>query len=270
MTDSVHWSLKDMKTVKLLVLAAALAISPACKKDKAKEEPKKDPVGTTTGSGSAVAPTPDPAGSGAGMAAGSGAGMAGSGAGMAAGSGETMAAGSGAAATPTEAPTDWIEVEANHFTKKDGDPVKVKFEKFKVVKADFDPKKIEGGTATIEIDLSSLKSGDDKRDEHLKTPDYIDLNKFTTATVDISNVKKKDEKNFTADAKVKFHGAEKKYPVKFEVVDAKDDWIRVKAEQSFKRTDFKVGKKAGPDPKKGDDGVAEDLTIKLQLTLKKT
>jgi polyisoprenoid-binding protein YceI len=269
MTDSVHWSLKDMKTVKLLVLAAALALSPACKKDKAKEEMKKDPAGTMTGSGSAaVAPTPTPtpdpaAGSGAGMAAGSGAGMA-------AGSGDTMAAGSGAAATPTEAPTDWIEVEANHFTKKDGDPVKVKFEKFKVVKADFDAKKIEGGTATIEIDLSSLKSGDDKRDEHLKTPDYIDTNKFTTATVEVSNVKKKDDKNYTADAKVKFHGAEKKYPVKFEVVDAKDDWIRIKGEQTFKRTDFKVGKKAGPDPKKGDDGVAEDLTVKLQLTLKKT
>jgi len=254
-----------MKTVKLLVLAAALVLSSACKK---KEEAKKDPVGsagsgaTMAGSGSA-APTPDTAGSGAAMA-GSGAAMAGSDTAMAG-----SAAGSGAA-TPTEDTADWITVQANHFEKKDNDPVQVKFEKFKVVKANFDPKKIEGGTAQLEIDLTSIKTGDAKRDEHVNTPDYLDTAKFATATVDIGNVKKKDDKTYTAEAKVKVHGVEKKLPATFEVVEAKDDWIRIKGEAAFKRLDFKVGKKPGPDHKKGDDGVADDMTVKLQLTLKKT
>ena len=88
-------------------------------------------------------------------------------------------------------------------------------------------------------------------------------------------MKKKDDKTYTADAKVKFHGVEKKYPVTFEVVEAKDDWIRIKAEHKFPRLDFKVGKVPNTetdmkkmDPKK--DGVAGDLTIKVQLTLKKS
>ncbi|HWO24891.1 MAG TPA: YceI family protein [Kofleriaceae bacterium] len=262
-----------MKTFKLLVLAAALAFSPACKKDAKKEEMKKDTTTTTTTTGSA-GPDTTATGSGGGTTGSGGApagpdtAMAGSGGG---GSGSaTGAAAGGAPATPTEDNADWITVEANHFEKKDGDPVKVKFDKFKVTKANFDPKKIEGGTATIEIDLTSLKSGDAKRDEHLATPDYIDVKKFATAVVEISNVKKKDDKNFTADAKVKFHGVDKKYPVAFEVVDAKDDWIRIKGEQTFKRLDFKVGKKPGKDQKKGEDGVADEMTIKLQLTLKKT
>jgi polyisoprenoid-binding protein YceI len=255
-----------MKTVKLLALAAALVFSSACKK---KEEAKKDPTGSAAtgsaamaGSGSA-APTPDTAGSAAMAGSGSGAAMAGS---------DTAMAGSGAgsaAATPTDDTADWITVQANHFEKKEGDPVAVKFEKFKVVKASFDPKKIEGGTAQLEIDLTSLKTGDVKRDEHVNTPDYLDTAKFATATVDIGNVKKKDDKTYTADAKVKVHGVEKKLPVTFEVVDAKDDWVRIKGEAAFKRLDFKVGKKPGPDMKKGDDGVADDMTVKLQLTLKK-
>jgi polyisoprenoid-binding protein YceI len=257
-----------MKTVKLLVLAAALVLSSACKK---KEEAKKDTTGSAgsaamAGSGSA-APTPDTAGSAA-------AGSAAAGSAVAAGSGDAAgsaaAAAGSAAATPTEDTADWITVQANHFEKKDTDPVAVKFEKFKVVKANFDPKKIEGGTAQLEIDLTSLKTGDAKRDEHVNTPDYLDTAKFATATVDISNVKKKDDKTYTADAKVKVHGVEKKLPVTFEVVEAKDDWIRVKGEASIKRLDFKVGKKPGPDHKKGDDGVADDMTVKLQLTLKKT
>ena len=245
-----------MKTVKLLALAAVLAFSGACKKDNKKEEPKKEEPKKDTGSAAPTTPTtPPPTTPPA-----------------------TPDTGSAAVApTPTATPApaadenaDWIKVYATHFEKKEGDPVEVKFEKFKVTKASFDPKKIEGGTATIEIDLSSLKSGDDKRDEHLKNPDYLEVSKFATATVDIVNVKKKDDKNYTADAKVKFHGVDKKYPVAFEVVEAKDDWIRVKGEHTFKRLDFKVGKKPGKDHAKGDDGVADELTVKLQLTLKKT
>jgi polyisoprenoid-binding protein YceI len=261
-----------MKTFKLLVLAAALALSPACKKDAKKEEMKKD---TTTMAGSAGSDNAMAGSAGSGNTmAGSGGAMAGSDNAMAgsAGSGAAgaMAGSAGMAATPTEDTADWIKVHATHFEKKEGDPVEVKFDKFKVTKANFDPKKIEGGTATIEIDLTSLKSGDTKRDEHLATPDYIDVKKFATAVVEIGNVKKKDDKNFTADAKVKFHGVDKKYPVTFEVVEAKDDWIRVKGEHTFKRLDFKVGKKPGKDQKKGEDGVADELTVKMQLTLKKT
>jgi len=213
--------------------------------------------GSDMGSGSA--------GSGSDMA-GSGSAMAGSGSDMA-GSGSAMGAGSGSAAPAADPNADYVEVLAHHEPGKPTDPVHVKFEKVTVKKATFDPKKIEGGKATIEVDLTSLKTDSDKRDEHLKSTSYFDVAKFGTATIDIANVKKKDDTHFTADAKVKLHGIEKKFPVTFEVVEAKDDWIRVKGEHTFKRLDFKVGKKPGPDMKK-DDGVADEMTVKMQLTLK--
>jgi polyisoprenoid-binding protein YceI len=244
-----------MKTLKLLVLATVLAASPACKKKKT--EPTPTPV-TEPGSASGAMATPD-----APDMAGSGSadptmGSAGSG---------SAAAGSGsAAAAPADPNADYIQVLAEHAEKKPTDPVVVSFDKFTVKKATFDPKKIEGGTATIEVDLASLKSGSDKRDAHLTTADYIDAKKFTTMTIDVVNVKKKDDTHYTADAKVKMRGVDKTYPVAFEVVEAKDDWIRVKGEHKFGRMDFKVGKeKTGP-----DESVAQELTVKLQLTLKKT
>jgi len=157
---------------------------------------------------------------------------------------------------------DYIQVLATHAEPKPTDPVVVSFEKFSVVKADFDPAKVEGGKAEIEIDLTSLKTDSPKRDAHLGSPDYIDSAKFAKATVKIDNVKKSGEKTFTADATVSLHGVEKKYPVTFEVVETLPDGIRVKGEHKFQRLDFKVGKAK-------DDSVASDLTIKLQLTLKK-
>ena len=162
---------------------------------------------------------------------------------------------------------DSITVLAKHAEAKPTDPVHVQFTSFKVTKASFDPKKIEGGKATIEIDATSLKSGIDKRDGHLNTPDFLDTKKFPKITVDIDKVKKKTDKTYTAEATVKFRDVTKKYPVTFDVVDQTADGIRVKSEITFSRLDFKVGKDS-PDPKVAP--VQKDLTLQALLTFKKS
>jgi polyisoprenoid-binding protein YceI len=170
-------------------------------------------------------------------------------------------------AVADDADADSIVVYAKHTEAKPTDPVAVKFEKFKVVKASFDPMKVEGGKATIAIDVTSLKTDSDKRDTHLKTPDFIDASKYATITVDIDKVKKKADKTYSAEATVKFRDVTKKYPVTFDVVDQKPDSIRIKGETTFSRLDFKVGKDS-KDPKVAP--VQSELVIKMQLTLKKT
>ncbi|MDQ3369160.1 MAG: YceI family protein [Myxococcota bacterium] len=239
-----------MKTLKLLVLATVVALAPAC--NKKEEEGKAPPVAADLPGSAAV-------GSGSAMA---GSDMAGAGS---AGSAMAGSADAGSAAAAVDPNADYIGVYAEHAEKKPDDPVEVRFERFKVVKANFDAQKIEGGTATIELDLASAKSGSDKRDAHLASPDYIDSSKFTTATIVVDKVKKQAANTYAATATVKLRDFEKKYPVTFEVVEAKEDWIRVKGEHKFPRLDFKVGKA----PSK-DESVGQELTVKLQLTLKKT
>jgi polyisoprenoid-binding protein YceI len=161
---------------------------------------------------------------------------------------------------------DSIVVLAKHVEAKPDDPVQVRFEKFKVVKATFDPKKVEGGKATIEIDTTSLKTGIDKRDAHLQTADFLDTSKFGKITVDIDKVKKKADKTYTAEATVKFRDATKKIPVTFDVVDQTADGISIKGEATFSRLDFKVGKDS-KDPKVAP--AQNELTVKVALTLNK-
>lgn len=269
-----------MRSFKLLVLATILAAAPACKKtEKAPETTSGSATGSDTaaaGSGSATMA----AGSGSATAAAAGSGSA-AGSDMAAGSGSaTMAAagsgdgsaaaaaaGSGSAAPAADPNADSIVVLAKHTPAKDGDPVKVVFSSFKITKADFDPKKIEGGKATLEIDPSSLSSGSDKRDAHLKTPDFLDTAKFPTIVVNIDHVKKKADKTYSAEATVKLHDVTKKLPITFDVVDQTADSIRIKSEVPFSRLDFKVGK----DPKEPKAAPVETgVVLQAQLTLKKT
>ena len=235
-----------MKTFKLIVLATLLAAAPACKK---KPQDKPTPAATVD---AAEMGSADPGSNTMGSAdPGSGSADPGSGS---------------AAVTTDELPAEYILVEGTHKDPNPKDPVVVHFEKFKVTKATFDPAKIEGGKATIEVDMTSLKTDSPKRDGHLKTKDYLEVDKFAALVINIDNVKKKDDKTYTADAKVKLKSVEKKYPITFEVVEAKDDWIKVKGEHKFSRTDFKVGKPVADK----DESVNADLVVKLQLVLKKT
>jgi polyisoprenoid-binding protein YceI len=162
---------------------------------------------------------------------------------------------------------DSIVVLARHTEAKPDDPVKVQFTSFKVTKASFDPKKVEGGKATIVIDAGSLKTGADKRDAHLNTPDFLDTKKFPSITVDVDKVKNKSGKTFTAEATVKFRDVTKKYPVTFDVVDQTADSIRIKSEINFSRLDFKVGKDS-KDPKVSP--AQSELVMQVALTFKKT
>ena len=172
-----------------------------------------------------------------------------------------------APAPPPAPAADSISVFATHTEPKPVDPVEVKIPTFKVVKADFDPAKVEGGTAELELDLSSISTDDQKRTDHLKSPDFIDVAKFSTANVKIDNVKKTADNKFSADATVKFHGAEKKFAIAFDVTETMADGIKIQLEHKFSRLDFGVGKDS-KDPKEAP--VAPELTLKAALTLKKS
>jgi polyisoprenoid-binding protein YceI len=163
------------------------------------------------------------------------------------------------------AAADHITVLAHHNNRKPTDPVRINFEKFRVVKASFDPKKIEGGTATIEIDVSSFHTDSAERDDDLRSPAFLDVGKFATLTIDIDNVKQQAGSTYTADANVTAHGVTKKYPVTFDVLEATGDSIRIKGEHTFTRLDFGVGTDPAQDARQQ---VATDLTIQMELTLK--
>jgi polyisoprenoid-binding protein YceI len=170
------------------------------------------------------------------------------------------------AGSAAETSADHITVLAHHQKPKPTDPVRLEFQKFRVVKVDFDPKKIEGGTATIEIDLASFDTHSGQRDAHLKSESYLDVGKFATATIDVANVKQKAGSTYIADATVTVHGQTKTYPVTFDVIATTDDSIRIKGEHTFQRLDFGVGTDPAQNP---DESVAPDVTIEMVLTLKK-
>ena len=232
-----------MKTSALLLSSIALVVSVGCSKPKT-DQPTPSTGSSDVTSSAAAGPSADAARPGSATA----------------GSRSTLADSSSDAA-------DHIVVLAKHLPAKQSDPVRVRFDNFRVVKASFDPKQIEGGTATIELDLASLKTGNGERDKDLESPAYIDVGKFATVTIDVANVKHKADRAFTADAVVKLRGVTKAYPVTFEVIDQKADAIRIKGMHTFSRLDFSIGTDPALDSQQQVD---PELTIEIVVTLKNT
>src|SRR3569833_4004643 len=158
-------------------------------------------------------------------------------------------------------------VLAHHIRQKPTDPVVVEVRKFHVVRAHFDPAHLEGGTATIALDLASLRTDSDERDDDLRSPNFLDVGKFATATIDIDHVHARGGNAYTADAPVGSHGITKTFPVEFAVVRTSGRAITIKGEHAFSRLDFAIGSAPSHDARQQ---VAPALTVQLALTLEST
>jgi polyisoprenoid-binding protein YceI len=134
-----------------------------------------------------------------------------------------------------------------------------------VVEADFDPSDLTGATAKLEVQMEDLASGSAKRDNHLRSDDYLNVAKFPTATVKVAGVESSGDTTYDATATVTIHGVTAEWPITFEVIERTDDSIRIRSEKTFERTDFGVGAPSGE-----EDSVAPEMTVRVLLTLRPT
>lgn len=167
---------------------------------------------------------------------------------------------------PDSDKSDYLIAYGSHSPAKPTDPVAIRFEAIKVTKVKFArpvARGLEGASAEFQIDVASLKSDSDKRDRHLKSPDYLEADKFSTITVQVSRPRRVSGDRYEALARITVRGKTYDRKVAFTVVEKLPDGVRIRGEHRFTRKDVGVGRESG-------DGVGQDLLVRLQLTLKQT
>lgn len=167
------------------------------------------------------------------------------------------------AAIPEDDKSDYLVVYGSHAEAKPTDPVMLRFSKLKVTKVKFNgpvKKGIEGASAQVEVDLTSLKSSSDKRDQHIKSPDYLDVEKFSTVTIDVKSPRHIGGGRYRAPTKVTFRGKTYDWEVFFNVVETLPNGVRIRGEHKLTRKQIGIGKEAG-------DSVGQDLLVRLQVSL---
>jgi polyisoprenoid-binding protein YceI len=90
---------------------------------------------------------------------------------------------------------------------------------------DWDAAKAGEGKTVVKIDAASIDTGNAKRDEHLRAPDFFDVKKYPSIEFASTGVKDASDKGGKVEGVIKLHGVEK--PVTLDMKfngEAKDPW----------------------------------------------
>jgi polyisoprenoid-binding protein YceI len=99
-------------------------------------------------------------------------------------------------------------------------------------------------TVEASIPVSTLRTGDDSRDEHLKNADFFDVEKFPTMTFTSTSIKPNGARNYAVTGDLTIHGVTKPLTLTVEDVSqpSKDPWgnwrIGLSASAKINRKDF--------------------------------
>lgn len=123
--------------------------------------------------------------------------------------------------------------------------VRGSFSKYSVDLA-FDPANPAAGKVDVTIDASSIDTKEEKRDGHLRSPDFFDTEKYPQITFKSTSVEAKDAENLVVHGDLSIHGVTKSVALAVEFAGAtKDPWGNTKAgfsaHTTINRKDFGLG-----------------------------
>lgn len=103
----------------------------------------------------------------------------------------------------------------------------------------------------IQIKTDSVDTGQKKRDDHLKSPDFFNAAQFPTMSFKSTGVKMSGADGYDVTGDLTLHGETKSVTAKVTKTGSGKNFgkpvVGVEATMTIKRTDFGVGKTFGPD-----------------------
>jgi polyisoprenoid-binding protein YceI len=135
----------------------------------------------------------------------------------------------------------------------------------------YDPQNPAASTVQAEIDAASINTNDEQRDTHLRTADFLDVEKFPTITFRSTKVEAAGEGEFKITGDLTIHGVTRPVVLNVEgpAPEGKDPWGNTRtgatATTKIKRSDFGLTWNAALET--GGILVGDDLKIELDLSL---
>jgi polyisoprenoid-binding protein YceI len=118
------------------------------------------------------------------------------------------------------------------------------FRKWRIVRAEIDPADPRSGVVEVEVDVASVDTGIERRDTHLRTADFFDVEKFPIARARVHDAEPngtsaRGNPRYRAKFDLEIHGVKKTLDGEFEVT--KTSPPTVEGGLTINRVDFAIG-----------------------------
>jgi len=141
------------------------------------------------------------------------------------------------------------------------------FHRWRFTRVDIDREHPERSVVEVEVDIASIDTGIERRDAHLRTADFFEVETWPMASVRISDASPDGESDagnprYRADFMIRIRDVEKTLPGTFEVVAEKPP--RVEGELVLNRTDFGVGE---PHRRWNPTSIREEIPVRFSVQI---
>ncbi|MBW1885140.1 MAG: YceI family protein [Deltaproteobacteria bacterium] len=135
------------------------------------------------------------------------------------------------------------------------------FHRWKVLESQIDLDAIENGHLVVEIDIASLDTDSKRRDDHLRTADFFDVERWPTARVRVHNAVHVEGERYRAQFDIEIRDVVKTIVGDFEIVSRAP--LSVRGSVTIDRTAFGVGTPKNWNPM----SITNEVPLGFELTL---
>jgi polyisoprenoid-binding protein YceI len=117
------------------------------------------------------------------------------------------------------------------------------FSQWRIARALIDEQDPGRSEVVVEIELNSLVTGISRRDRHIKSADFLDVERFPIARATLTRARLVSESAFVVTVELDLHGQLKRFPMSFQIADRARR--AVTGEVTPRRSDFPIGTPRG-------------------------
>jgi polyisoprenoid-binding protein YceI len=141
------------------------------------------------------------------------------------------------------------------------------FHRWRFTRVEIDRAHPERSVVEVEIDVASIDTGIERRDEHLRTADFFEVEKWPTATVHVTGASPDGASatgnpRYRANFRIRIRDVEKTLPGSFEVVA--EDPPQVAGDLVLNRIDFGVGE---PHRRWNPTSIREEIPVHFSVRI---
>ncbi len=135
-----------------------------------------------------------------------------------------------------------------------------RFRKFSV-KADVDDKALENSKVNVTVEVASIDTNNERRDNHLRSKDFFDAANYPNANIEIKSIRKLASNSYEADGGITIRGVTKPIRLPVKVVLFEDGRLRLRGEVELKRQEFGVSYQSRLNPIQDVVGVRYEVSL---------